>query len=539
MYRWNKNKGLNIKSYSSFFAYVALFAALISMALFGVCTPRQSRYVRGVHSLSDYVAKVGSEKIYFKEFYNTYQNAYEYYQKLYKGEFNPSEIRLAFMVLNELISETLSYILAKQNGLVIGDEEIETQIFDAFKDSKGKFSGEYFEQTLKALGYTEAEYIENLKRRLLQYKFLQELQDSVKINDFLIHVDYVLKNIDINLEYVAINKDSIKMNISQKQISEFLKNSQNLQQVQEYYNKNLTEFKEVKQVKARHLLVSYEGARMAPSIVKGRTKEQALQRAKEILIKIKASPKDFTNFVKQYTDEANAKSTEGLLGFFAYEDMVKEFSDVAFNLKIGEISDVVETPFGFHIIKVEDIKQPKDISFEEAKYQIAKKFIEREQKDKITQEKSKLILQQLLGVSNNHQAQSNILKKYDLKWQETGDFKLNSRDIPQLGNIDNIQDIVLSFKNSGDIYPKIVESGNVQYIFKLKSLKYPEDWESLSKDKKDELLMSLKQRYSNKVFMSFKKVLADELESKGKIWKSQNILSLDVPQDVNANLPKS
>jgi parvulin-like peptidyl-prolyl isomerase len=102
-------------------------------------------------------------------------------------------------------------------------------------------------------------------------------------------------------------------------------------------------------ISASHVLVAYQGAKRASSAVT-RTKEEARQRAQEVAAKAKKG-EDFAQLVAQYSDERNAAARKGNLGRFTRRSMVKPFSDAAFALKPGEVSDVVETPFGFHVIR--------------------------------------------------------------------------------------------------------------------------------------------------------------------------------------------
>jgi len=103
------------------------------------------------------------------------------------------------------------------------------------------------------------------------------------------------------------------------------------------------------QISAQHLLVQYKGSmRAAPSVE--RTKEQAKARAEEALKKAKGGG-NFDALVGEYSDEPGAAQRKGQLGKFSRQMMVKEFSDAAFKLKVGELSGIVETSFGFHVIK--------------------------------------------------------------------------------------------------------------------------------------------------------------------------------------------
>ena len=99
-------------------------------------------------------------------------------------------------------------------------------------------------------------------------------------------------------------------------------------------------------IRASHILISYSGAERATST---RTKEEALQLAQDLDKRAK-SGEDFAELARAYSDCPTADKG-GDLGFFQKGRMVKPFEDAAFALKPGQVSDVVETKFGYHIIK--------------------------------------------------------------------------------------------------------------------------------------------------------------------------------------------
>ena len=100
---------------------------------------------------------------------------------------------------------------------------------------------------------------------------------------------------------------------------------------------------------AQHILVTYKGAKRSPKTVT-RSKSEAKARAAEALAKVRAGM-PFEDAVKAYSDDAATVDRLGSLGKFRRDAMDPAFGSAAFALKTGEVSDVVETPFGFHVIK--------------------------------------------------------------------------------------------------------------------------------------------------------------------------------------------
>jgi peptidyl-prolyl cis-trans isomerase NIMA-interacting 1 len=100
---------------------------------------------------------------------------------------------------------------------------------------------------------------------------------------------------------------------------------------------------------AEHILIAYKGAQGAPKRVL-RSKEAAKKRAEAALAKLVGGKATFVELVQEFSDDEQSKATAGKLGNFERNAMPGPFSDVAFSLKVGDFSGVVESPRGFHII---------------------------------------------------------------------------------------------------------------------------------------------------------------------------------------------
>ncbi|HSW01217.1 MAG TPA: peptidylprolyl isomerase [Sedimentisphaerales bacterium] len=136
--------------------------------------------------------------------------------------------------------------------------------------------------------------------------------------------------------------------------------------VREYYDRNPDEFQVPETVRAGHILISMESTdpNSEPNAVKAKAREKA-----EGLLKEVREGGDFAALAKQHS-ACPSSAQGGDLGTFGRGQMVPPFEEAAFRLKAGEVSDVVETQFGYHIIKVAAHQDPNTVSFEQAKDQI-------------------------------------------------------------------------------------------------------------------------------------------------------------------------
>jgi peptidyl-prolyl cis-trans isomerase C len=145
-----------------------------------------------------------------------------------------------------------------------------------------------------------------------------------------------------------------------------------------YYDKNPDLFKSPEQIKARHILIQVP--KEAPEEEKKKLKEKA----DDVLKKVKAG-EDFAKLAADFSDDTGTKSKGGELGFFSKGSMVPAFEQAAFALKPGEVSELVETDFGFHVIKVDEKKEAVSEPFETIKEKVTKQALREKQETKVSE----------------------------------------------------------------------------------------------------------------------------------------------------------
>lgn len=134
------------------------------------------------------------------------------------------------------------------------------------------------------------------------------------------------------------------------------------EEMREYYRENEESLAAPEQVRVRQILI-----RTSSSFTE-EEKKKTRERAQHVLDRLREG-EDFIRAVSTYSEDPDpeVRKSGGDLGFFTRGQMIEVIEDAAFSLKPGEISDLIETPFGFHIIRLEEYVEPKPRSFQEVK----------------------------------------------------------------------------------------------------------------------------------------------------------------------------
>jgi len=372
---------------------VQIFLALITLpfAFWGV-----DSYVKNAGAGGD-LASVGDSKITVPQFQQAWRDQQDRMRQSLGANFKPEamdtpEARLA--VLNSLVDQRLLLLEASKGRIGAGNEllrEIISKIPALQENSQ--FSMARYEAALRQQGSSQAQFEAQLRQDLILQQLAgavgdtgivsttsaeamlriqseerqvaelriapEQFADQVKVDSAAVRKFYDENQKQFELpeqakaEYVVLSLDALLPQIS---VSDA--------EVKAWYDGHKDRYQQAEERRASHILVMANAD--APAAEKSKAKSQA----EEILKEVQKSPAKFAELAKQHSQDPGSASKGGDLGFFARGAMVKAFEDTAFKQKEGEISGLVQSEFGYHIIKLTGIKGGKQRSIEEVRPEI-------------------------------------------------------------------------------------------------------------------------------------------------------------------------
>lgn len=347
------------------------------------------------------LATVNGEKIGQQEFDNALNQQEQRFREMAGSNFDPAffdKPEIKFSILDSLISQHLMGMEASKAGLSLTNEQIGQIIVNigAFQKD-GKFDRQVYETVLKEKGKTPASFDAEIRQAVLVQQLSEAYTQNgyaakvvaenlirlneqkrivavanldaatfikqVKLSDSAVS-DYYTKNAQefqlperAKVEYVVLSADSLS---SQMTVND--------DEIKQYYTDHQIEFGSQEQRQAAHILITV--AKQATDA----EKQAAQAKAEKVLQQVRQSPSQFASLAKQYSQDPGSAANGGDLGMFGRGAMVKPFEDSVFSLKVGEVSGLVQTDFGYHIIKLLAIKPAKMQALNEVKGMIAQRL---------------------------------------------------------------------------------------------------------------------------------------------------------------------
>ena len=372
----------------------------------------------GVTQKQSTVATVGKIDVSAQEFYSLYSRQTEEIRKLLGSSLDIKKSREFGYVdraLSSLINRALFNNEALQLGLSVSDINVRDKILrdDAFKDDLGQFSELVFRQLISESGYTEDSYVEGTRQDLAREQMVETISTSLIIPN-------IMKNSlsKYNLEERTVDYLTIKV-----EEEKFTKPSN--EKIRKYYEENKSDFMSKEFRSAETLLLdAKEYAKKSTvtdeeiKLLYEERKELLVEPAQKYLHQIIVDSKsdvesiskkvNFNNFTSTAKTMANLTEDDIDLGWNTKNDLPDEIIEATFSLKKGEISKPIESSFGWHILKIIDSKERKEVAYEEVKKQFENELLLEKGKEAVFDLQDEL--EDLLASGNTFEEISKILE---------------------------------------------------------------------------------------------------------------------------------
>ncbi|MDR1311930.1 MAG: SurA N-terminal domain-containing protein, partial [Burkholderiaceae bacterium] len=333
---------------------------------------------------SDSPASVGGKSITRQEWENAQRQQSEVLRQRMGDRFDARIIESPEFkrdVLNRLIADRVMMAEAHDARLAVPQEVVLNKILEipGLRAPDGKLDRKRYEAGLKEYGLTDEGHASMVRQGLLQQQIIVPVQYAAVVPEQLDkHIRQVFER-ERETQVLFFNAANYRarVDVSQEEVESYynahpqefaLPERMSAEMlildlptvagaikvgetdVQSYYKQNAARFAVPEERRASHILIAL------PASANDSDRKAAKELADSVLAKAKANPDDFAALAKAHSNDPGTVGRGGDLGFFTRGKMVRPFEEVAFAMKPGEISDVVQTDFGYHIIRLADIK---------------------------------------------------------------------------------------------------------------------------------------------------------------------------------------
>ena len=344
---------------------------------------------------NDAVASVDGNEITVNEFRRAYQRQMQQYRQAYGANMDErllKQLGIDQRIVQQLIEEEASLAEAKRLGLLATDQEVTQRIIaiPAFQEN-GQFIGyDRYRQMLamQEPPVRENEFEEQVRRSITVEKLQAVVTNWITVTDTEAEAEFKKRNEKAKLAVVSFPVDKFREGVqaSDEEVSRWFEDKKNdykmgekrkvryalvdvqalreriqvsPQDVQRYYEDNQQQYSQPDQVRASHILLKTEGK-----------DDAAVKKQAEDLAKQAKAGADFAGLAKKYSQDDSNNTKGGDLDFFGRGAMVPEFDKVAFSMQPGQVSDVVKTEFGYHVIKLTEKRAASQRPLAEVQAQI-------------------------------------------------------------------------------------------------------------------------------------------------------------------------
>lgn len=328
------------------------------------------------------VASVGDSKISLSEFQGAFREQQDRLRPMLGGRdpalLESPELRSA--VLENLIQRHLLDLQAKEMKLTVSNEQLASFIASVPQlQEDGKFSPQRYEALIAAQNKSKAQFEYEIRHdmtiqqavaavgnaslagRTTADRWLAAQLEEREVSDVVLRSDAYLKQVKVTPEAIKAYYDANtpKFQVPEQLRAEYLVLSRDRlieqvavtdDEIKAWYDGHPERYRQAEERRASHILIAADSKGAADGM------KAAEAKAAEVLAQLKKSPGDFAKLAKQYSQDPGSAGKGGDLEWFSRGAMVKSFEDAVFSLKEGQISDVVRSDFGLHIIKLTGVR---------------------------------------------------------------------------------------------------------------------------------------------------------------------------------------
>jgi len=386
--------------------------------------------------------------------------------------------RMAQTSLDEIILRQAMLEQARKMGLEVSNQELATALRAIpYLYQNGQFIGMAAYQSLvqQEAGMNVPQFEGQMRDTILVQKLRDTVTDAIQATPEEVHAAFLRRNEKARIEYAVFDPTQLLNAVKvtpqalatyfaahqanykvpeQRKVKYVLITPDSVRahvnvtaaDVEQYYNQHASEYRVPERVEAAHILFS----------TTGQTPQQAeatLAKAKSVLAQIKAGG-NFADLAKKYSNDTGSAANGGELGWIQRGQTVKPFEDAAFSMKPGQISDLIKTQYGYHIIKVED-HQSAQVQPLAAVKDTIQSTLEKQQLQAAQQAVANKLEQALNASPNQFDA---IAKQNGLQSGETPLFAYN-QPVPDLGNNEAFENLAFQLPLDGIGQPITVPKG--------------------------------------------------------------------------------
>ncbi len=519
---------------------------------------------------SGVLGTVNGININLNEYDQSFNNLVNFYRDQFQNQFSEEMIEkldLKNSALEALITKKLLLLEAEKQNIQVSDEELADEIKTNPNFQKDdKFSRSLYEAFLSYNRMSARDFETNQREFLLMNKVETFIKGNIHVSDSEVQEELKKSNHKVKIAYTQFSKDYFQSQVEPtgEQLEKYFEAHKKDfetpakikvqfaklvpkdvlgeikiydEDISDYYKRNEVKYLIKKQYKASHILFNLEPQALPNASTEEKEKalneaeEKAKSQALEILKKLREGA-DFAEMAKEHSFDKSSGANGGELGQFSKGTMVPEFEEALDKLKPGEISEPVQTMFGFHLIKLTDVKEGRERPLEEVKEEITETL-----KNMKAVQRIRRIAKKIFSTSQPNNDLESTVKSYPATIHTTEFISSTNHDVPEVGVVPEFFNTAFTLKENVVSAP--VNTAEASFILKVIDRKLPTIPElDAVKDRVKEAYMEKKHF---EVTEAKFKILADQLAKDPDLEKLAKENSLQVDESpyfsINDSIP--